>query len=154
MTNGTSPPLQKYLSEPVDYSPTFTARVAELAALVRQSTGLPVIHNASMDYSAAQKLVLVPQGSTTCQVRVHISSRGPLFAVVYYSSQRGSWHQNAPSAATEECRKLVECATSVLRKRGLLEIPAADWSTPAPGKMTDMDGIPATVFDVLFSELP
>src|SRR5688572_8347271 len=82
--------LREALGRPVDYSETFTRRVQDLARLLGEVLGVMPHHTADMNYRAGQLLTvwLGPEGQPVTEeqgnvvMRIALSSRGPLFAVI------------------------------------------------------------------------
>jgi hypothetical protein len=73
--------------------------------------------------------------------------------VIYYRQQGREWWRQSEDQAPSPIRGLVDgCVTNVLSERGLERVPQALFENPAEGHLTEMDGAPATIFQVLFSE--
>lgn len=142
--------LNHYLGQPPDYSESFTRRVEALADQVRARCGATVSHSADMNYASSQTITATPE-SGDCQVRCYVSSRGPLFTIATFEREGNAW-RIAPNEC-RSCAQLIACVRDISVEFALREVPSKDWSLPAPGHVTDMDGAPATLFDVLFSEL-
>jgi hypothetical protein len=142
--------LNHYLAQPPDYSESFTRRVVALADHLKARCGATISHSADMNYASSQTIVVMPE-SGGCQVRCYISSRGPLFAIATFEREGNAWR--IAQVECRPCAQLIACVRDTLVEFGLREVPSKYWSLPAPGHATDMDGAPATMFDVLFSEL-
>jgi hypothetical protein len=155
-------PFARYLDAPVDYSAEFSDRVAELGRALAETLGVPVRHEEDMNYNAGQALVvyLAADGSPTgdeaagaSALRVWLSARGPLWTVL--GARRGDgereWHIE-PDAGPPAGNVLAGIGTR-LAAAGLTRVPADILDQPVPGHETELDGMPATVRDVLFCEL-
>jgi hypothetical protein len=152
MTCNVPQPLRDRLNAAVDYSPEFTRRVSELGTLLRRNCNAEVTHRSNMDYSAGQVLWLTTNLVADHQLRVYISSRGPLFAIRQFEQIARAWHEISQPTRIDD-GGLADCTRRILQEAGLAEVSKAEWSLPVDDRRTDLDGAPATVFDVLFSEL-
>jgi hypothetical protein len=155
---------EPYLHVPIDYSKEFGERVAELGRALSAELGQPVALDTDMNYRAGQLLVvyLGPDGSVTGEaaeaatmLRIAVSSRGPLWTLL-------AWRQDEPrhwspvplgSIPGEHAAGTIAAIDRVLSAAGLRRVPEDRLDEPVPGAVTDLDGAPATLRDVLFCEV-
>ena len=145
-----------------DYSAAFTARVKALAKQLEADLGVPLSHDSNMSYRSGQyvafKASLRPAKGFV-EVRIYLSSKAPLFAV--YVIDRSGTLMPAGKAShpvpenrlpAEIIGQLDVCRTR-LRQEGYTEVAHSLFDVPAPGCTTEMDDLPATVFQYLFAEI-
>jgi hypothetical protein len=155
---------EPYLHAAIDYSAEFSERVAELGRALSAELGHPVGHDTDMNYRAGQLLVLYlgPDGASTgdqlgaaTMLRIAVSSRGPLWTLL-------AWRQDAPrhwspvplaSIPGEHAARTIATIERVLTAVGLHRVPEHRLDDPVPDAVTDLDGAPATLRDVLFCEV-
>lgn len=157
--------MQRFLNAPIDYSPAFTERVSNVAQNLSTALGVPVRHNTDMNYNPGQLLAvhLLPDGSATSDERaashsvsVAVSSRGPLWAMlVFHKGDRElEWF---PSTVAEiEGQRADEVLATIertLHAAGLERVPDTTLEELVPGRVTELDGAPATVRNLLFCEV-
>ena len=159
---------EAFFAAPIDYSKEFSARVGALGRELSTALGAKVRHDDDMNYNAGQKLevYLGPDGRATSdraiasyQLAVVVSSRGPLWTL-YGVRRRGSsaqvsWYPcpvadiaDLPGAAA-----VFQAVDDCMRAAELRRVPDDALKQPAPGHLTQLDGLPATVRDVLFYEI-
>jgi hypothetical protein len=158
--------VQPYLDRRPDYSREFTERVALLAERVAVAVGVPVTHQTDMNYSVGQqiRIYLTEDGSpvpdeqaATSALSVAVSSKGPLYTLL-------AWHRRQhpptwlPTPPTEvlvapRAKAVVEAVDTIMAAASMGHVPEEMLDQPVPGHVTDMDGAPATVRDVLFCEI-
>jgi hypothetical protein len=145
-----------------DYSGEFTARVKALAERLGADIDVPLSHDSNMNYRAGQYVafkVRLPQVRGSVEVRIYISSKGPLFA--FYVMDTGGTLMEAAKAShpVPEDRLPAEIIAQldVCRKRlsqeGYTEVAPSLFDVPAPDCATELDDLPATVFQALFAEI-
>ena len=149
------------LPRPPDYSAEFTARVQALARLLEPALSMPLKHDTNMNYRAGQHLScrLKLRGKGAVEIRFYISSKGPLFAI--YMLDRGGTltqlgqlgHPIAENLLPDEIAAPLDGARKILSDQGYTEVPSRLFDTPAPGCTTELDDLPATVFQCLFAEI-
>jgi hypothetical protein len=134
-----------------DFSPPFTSRVAALTVAIRESCGTAVEHDSSMSYAASQSISWdEEQGGRTFKFRIFLSARGPLYALTAYRMEKPrEWRREVDAPASTD----FACIRSILDGQGLTFLAATDLEGLAPGFVTEMDGVPASLFEVLFSEV-
>ena len=146
--------FDQFMTRRADYSEAFTSKVARIGNDVAGRCGLTFRHIKSMNYSVAQVLVVSLNGRDDKTFRVYVSSKGPLFAIVPFEKRQDGWHASRESWASDVAvSRSIDCVRAVLAVEGLEEVAESHWGQGVPGMKTDMDGAPATVFDVLFSEI-
>jgi hypothetical protein len=165
------------LSTEPDYSVTFTDEVMALHRGVADALPAPVEHDDDMNYSSAQKLVvwldrechiLRPRDSKAAyRLLYFVSSRGRFFTFITLGltistagwdkngveKPRRYWSLVAKENLPDEIKSVQTRIASILKlhRYALLEDPVL--SQKAKGHLTKLDGRPATVFEVLFSEV-
>ena len=146
--------LQKALGSPPDYSGRFSAKVADIVVNISRHCGLSTEHDTSMDYSSAQKISWErTESHPRIQYRLFVSSRGPLYTILpYLADEHGDWRRSADDSVFQE-DSAVACVQSVLESHGYEFVATDLLERPAPGHVTDMDGAPASLRDVIFTEL-
>jgi len=136
--------LERFLDAPVDYSPQFTERVAALGMTLSEALGAPVRHDTDMNYNPGQLLVvhLGPDGTVTGDevaaahaVKVAVSSRGPLWAVLAWRKGGGPrvWH---PASTSDIGAGVLARIEEVMRAAGLSRPPSSSPSPAAPPSST------------------
>jgi hypothetical protein len=169
--------VNRALGKKADYSNAFTKRVYSFAKLLENELSLRVQHDADMNYSAAQKLIVwlseggrpVPPNERDgkFQLITFISSKGPFFAftVLKLSDGETGWKEKGLTEPrrfwTVLALKDVPKKIAPLEKKISVVIESNNYtlleerllSKEAEGHLTELDGKPATVFDVLFSEI-
>jgi len=123
-----------------------------------------------MNYSSSQQLVIgldalgtaVRSLATTSATKVvaYVSSRGKFFTVLVFEAKENprvakEWIR---LGSDEEVRRVgasevVRALSSLLEAEGYRKLSGPMLWDLAPDHVTEMDGAPATVFDVLFSEI-
>lgn len=122
--------------------------------------------NGDMNYNPGQSLRYELRGTDkqlqkryAFGLAFYLSCKAPLFAV-YCFDQRwgmtdygGVGHPIAQERLPEAVRVWIDQAKEVLIAEGWTEVEHRYFREPAPGCLTQLDGLPATVFESLFAEL-
>jgi hypothetical protein len=169
--------VKNALSSQPDYSAAFTRRVGALAKRIETELAAPVEHDSDMNYGSGQKIVVwlnkdcrvVAPRSLDAAYRLedHISTRGPFFTFVtlrFVPSNRGWkdrgsakpeawWVAVAENDIPDAMNPTRERVASIMLAEGYTHLDAAPLSETVEREMTQLDGKPATVFEVLFGEL-
>lgn len=117
-------------------------------------------HNLDMNYSSSQALIIGTDSkgrvvdwtdtNSTFRIEFLISSRAALyFNRTFARDQSGAWRETHIKVSPE----LFKLVADELGARGLTECDGAVRQTMATGHVTKLDAVPATVFQVLFTEL-
>jgi hypothetical protein len=155
------------LKRSADYSPVFTERVASIANSIANELGCACYHDRDMNYASAQKISLSldeqgkfceTSGSAKYQVDVLISSKDKFFTVVFLQRlydgdlEENVWRssRSAPNSRIKDVGLLL---VELVQKRGYYLLEGEILDERVLGLNTEMDGVPATVFEGLFSEL-
>ncbi|MEN2471584.1 hypothetical protein [Burkholderia sp. GS2Y] len=163
-------PLPSYIEEalhkPIDYSTDFTARVSSLRGVLSKELGVPFAHDAGMDYSPAQFVSFVcgasdvgEKSNYSFEVRYYISSRANLFAVYVFDKKLtvvGDRELNHPidtGRLPPRVQEVIARGDAVLQESGYREVGFEFFKIHAPGCETQMDGLPANIFETLFTEI-
>ena len=145
-----------------DYSNEFTARVKALAQRLEADLRVPFSHDSNMNYRAGQyvafKASLRPAKGSV-EARIYVSSKAPLFA--FYVMDKGGTlmepakasHPVPENRLSAQITGQLEVCRNKLRQEGHTEVPRALFDVPAPGCTTELDDLPATVFQCLFAEI-
>jgi hypothetical protein len=158
---------EAFLAAPVDYSVEFTARVGALGRELSTALAAKVEHDNDMNYNPGQKLQvwLRPDGRATSdpatasyRLTVVVSSRGPLWSLYGYRGFGPGaqvWYPCpvADIAALPGAAGVFHAVDECMRAAELRRVPDAVLEQPAPGHLTQLDGLPATLRDVLFCEI-
>jgi hypothetical protein len=169
--------VQAALKMDPDYSQAFTKRVALLARSISDALSIQVEHDPDMNYSAAQKIVIwlnahyqpVPPRSPDAVYRLnmYVSSKGRYFTfvtlVLSTAGENGQerrldlpeqyWVRLDEDSLPAAIQMLQQQIASVMQSQGYTFVNEPLLSQEAEGYTTEMDSRPATVFDVLFSEV-
>jgi hypothetical protein len=169
--------LQAALKTDSDYSQAFTNRMALLARSISDALSIQVEHDTDMNYSAAQKIVIwlnthcqpVPPRSPDAVYRlnIYVSSKGRYFTfVTLVLSTTGEnrrerrldlpeqyWVRLDDDSLPAAVQTLQQRIASLMESQGYIFVKEPLLSQEAEGYSTEMDGRPATIFDVLFSEV-
>lgn len=156
--------IQCALRRPADYSPAFSRRMGELARALEVALSTFVAHDADMNYRAGQSLSFISTDSVESprhpiEVRIYVSSRADVFAFYCFDVKHafmppGTLNHPMPLdlAPTYAQRQLDICRAFMIRQ-GHAEVSAAHFNIPAPDCVTQIDGLPASVFEALFAEV-
>jgi hypothetical protein len=95
---------------------------------------------------------------SVAKVHFYVSAKARLFAVRVFEARAPTraakeWVVLREDAGKTPCSEVVEKGAAVLESNGYRRLSGPVLNELAPGHVTEMDGVPATVFDVLFSEI-
>ena len=155
--------LERAIQSPTDYSAGFVERVAELRESVTSRIGVPLVHDPDMNYSAAQKLTLwldetgeVASGHDVAayQLDFLISSKVDVYTVVGLTKDDlGRWSRISvsqdKSILADYTRRIGRC----FEELGYTSLQESELGSVVDGHVTELNGSPATLFQVLFSEM-
>lgn len=160
-----------------DYSEAFTDKVKSLVRALQEVLSARIEHDADMNYSAAQKIVIWLDGKcrpvwpsvdrAVFQVLVLVSSRGAFFTIVTMRLTQSAtdWKEKglekpgpvwAPAGngdLPDEIVNLKKTIAAVMQSKHYTLLEGPVLSREVAGQLTELDGKPATVFEVLFSEV-
>jgi hypothetical protein len=153
-----------------DYSAEFTARVKELAKLLETDLGVKISHDANMNYRAGQYLSYEAKydrrrtlhkgkGKGIIEVRIYISSKAPLFAIycidrsLTFVNPTEPHHPVPEEGFPAEIAEQLEVFRARLIQISYKEVERNLFDLNAPGCNTELDDMPATVFQSLFAEI-
>ncbi len=153
----------QYYDAPVDYSKSFDERVARLAKALSDELGVEVRHDTDMNYNAGQRIsaMLTADGKPTSdiaeaayRITAVVSSKGPLWVLMPWHKPDGRLWVPGPVPELAGAGDAVLAAiVKVMDTAGLRRVPEEVLEDPVEDKVTEMDGFPATVRDVLFCEV-
>jgi hypothetical protein len=154
------------LPNPIDHSREFSAAVIEFKQVLQARLRTVFRLDQDMNYNPAQSLACTLKGKAGLQkqpyefdVRFYLSSKAPLFAVYCFDRQWGltdrgdANHPIAQERLPERIQAWTDKAKAVLIDKGWTEVEHACFHLAAPGCSTQLDGLPATVFESLFAEI-
>ena len=156
--------LSNYLDCPTDYSETFTKEVATCASDLAKDIHISLVHNSDMNYSSAQSIRMflssdrcepaTSMQNSKYELRVLISSKGPLFCILILASDQQSHWRLCKEDSIPVCIANIEdiVIASLLRKQYKIVERDILWKT-LPDRFDEMDDAPSTIFSVLFSEI-
>jgi len=153
-------------SVPVAYSTEFSERVAALGRELSVVLGLPVRHDADMNYRAGQSLEFELQmhspqrrKAVLIEVRVYVSAKAALFGLLCLDRKRGFIRpdqigdQVSCKILSGESGSAIEKVRQFFIQKGFQEVDEELFQVKVPGALTELDGLPATVFEALFAEI-
>ena len=152
------------LGNDVDYSAGFTDCVERLRALLCDFLRVDMRHEKDMDYSPAQYICFtfhekVHGSKYSFEVRYYISSKGKLFAVYILDKNMrvtrngGIGHPVKLNEVPDIVSSMISSGISFMKNTGYFEVENDWFFVPAPGCLTQLDGLQATIFEALFSEI-
>jgi hypothetical protein len=150
----------------VDYSSEFRKKVSNLKNLLSKNIKIPLHHDDHMDYCPAQFISFHckpedagEKGSYLFEIRYYISSKSNLFAVYVFdehitvTQNEKIHHPVSVKRLPIGVQKLIHQGSCIFRKNGYKEIEFCFFTTLAPDCETQLDGLPANVFEALFAEI-
>ena len=156
--------LKDYIYQPINYSEEFDQYVIDL--VTRSFNPIcPYYHiDKDMNYRASQVVRLhlnddyvsceYNSSNVTRQLLYYISSKGPFFARVLMAKTADNlWELLPESLQGFYFCDVVQKIDDQLCKSHLTLLEGEVLKEIVPGLTTDMDGVPATVFEVMFAEL-
>ncbi len=144
----------------------FTKRISKLKKKLEERIGVSMYHNIDMNYSSSQQIsyfvniageISEDKGETETPLRVSlfISSKGPYVCPVIFN--RKGRNIFSPMDFDEEYSELFRCMWSaikiILEEDGIFEIERNLLRQNVPGQKTELDDVPANLFEVLFAEV-
>jgi hypothetical protein len=148
-----------------DYSACFSRKVEALARGVEELTGLEAVQVGSMDDCPGQyvRIRLVSHAGHSprmrFEARFYISSKADVF-FVYVNDEvgrvrnhRGHPHPLPAGALPEVAQRVIFKIRRFLVETSCREVPYELYDKEAAGYLTQMDGLPATIFEALFAEI-
>jgi hypothetical protein len=154
------------INNPVDYSTGFTEKIACLKILLSNKIPFPLTHDAAMDYCSAQFISFSCNGNNSrkklnysFEIRYYISSKAKIFAIYVFDrkmsivTREESYHPVAVKRLPACIQEIIKSGAIVLVNNGYQEVEFDLFKVPAPGCVTQMDGLPVNVFQALFAEI-
>jgi hypothetical protein len=158
-----------------DYSEAFTDKVRRMAKSLETKLKVKVEHDDDMNYRSSQSIIVWLNGacqpvepySTRAVYRLidYVSSKGPFFTLVTFELcqskagangkkdlGKGSYWIRATNAPLD-LAPLVIVIRKFMKTHHYHQLDGSILDQQVDGKVTDLDGKPATVFEILFSEL-
>ncbi|WP_244441538.1 MULTISPECIES: hypothetical protein [Rhizobium] len=158
--------ISQALAKPVNYADDYVRSVLALKGRLEAALKASLVLDDDMNYNAAQSLTCKLAGNDEAlakvyefDVRFYISSKSPLFAVYCFDRKwrvTDMGRANHP-IAQERLPKSVLASTDIAKNLlsgcGFKEVEHRYFFLLATGCVTQMDGLPATVFECLFAEI-
>lgn len=155
--------LIQALSEPADYSNSFDQVVEQLRIKLVQALGAEVFRNGDMNYSSAQTIELwlgkahEPVGTRSAAlygILIFISSKGHFCAIRCITQDAPRrWLPLPDGELDKNLEAYIQKTEQILATEGYVSLSRSVLSQKVEGHLTRLDKLPATVFQVLFSEL-
>lgn len=157
--------IEKALQAPIDYSDSFSNKVLNIKAELERVLNTELQYAGEMNYSAGQRLTFYlndkcefekPTGNISIAVKIYISSKGPFYAIRYQRLVgKNEWENEMNlTKCSEKLQELINTnVASALKSESLIELSGRLLNEVVVGKFTELDNCPATLFQVLFSEL-
>lgn len=145
---------------PIDHSPSFTSRVQALGSTLSAVLGnRPCRHDHDMNYNPGQYLAYTVDGKPgPVEVRYYISSKAPLYAVYIIDTEhrylQGDIRHPVPLHSLPPAMlATIDAGKEFLVQAGYQEVPFEYFFADAPSATTQIDDLPAKVFEALFAEI-
>ncbi|MEO6720589.1 MAG: hypothetical protein ABIN67_09480 [Ferruginibacter sp.] len=151
-------------SDAVDYSPAFTAYAKTIANTLSNSLDVKTYHSDDMNYSHAQIIFLFLdlkfnlisfETDAQYQVKIWVSSIENLYIITFFEklqSQPITWKRVLfPQNIILD--NLINRIDEVMLTFSLSKFPSEKENLSAEGYYTELDNLPATLFQFFFSEL-
>lgn len=166
--------LQAAIKNSPNYSKQFATIVESIGDEIMRCLALPFSHDTNMNYSASHRLLfafdiheqpLPPDTLNSARYRLilFISSKGNFYTLwckaptselnqVLFMS-RPIWHKLASELIPVKIQDYMDSIKQVMTKLGYLLLPDSLLDREVEGFVTDLDHKPATLFEILFSEV-
>jgi hypothetical protein len=159
--------LRPALRSLADYSPAFSDEIRKIAELISKIVGVDVHRDADMNYRASQRISLEFSSASPYGIKkdgeicatIYISSRARLFCFYCFDAKGifykdGPWKHPAPvDLFPLQIGEVIRRCRGLLIDRGYEEVERQLFDELAPDCFTELDHLPATVFQVLFAEV-
>jgi hypothetical protein len=154
--------IQNAVDAPADFTNTFTGKVESIGITLRELIQVPIAHKKDMNYANGQSLCFgldadghaMSRETALYEIYVYISSKGELFAFHFLIRVKlNEWRPIEEAELPHGSSDLIFRVNEQLETLGYERVPKAELAKEVPGQFTEMDGAPASLFDVLFSEL-
>ncbi len=157
--------LEAALSAFADYSSSFVEVVEELRASLSEALGVTFHRINDMNYSSSQTIRLMlnekympvsDRHAATFWINTFVSSKGKFYFIscrARDTQPSRTWRIVPDAAINQEASSYVRRIKEKLEDKGYVSLPNQALSEIASNHRTQLDNLPATVFQVLFSEL-
>jgi len=156
--------IQLALAREADFSKSFDQKMESLRDLFTKAINAPVYLDIDMNYNASQRLYTFldhnQQGcdkdsdESAIKFSLLVSSKGPFYTYLCsYKVGRNKWEQGNISPESNNLNIVIRQAEAVLQKEGHKGLFGDILEELALGYTTNLEGKPATIFEVLFSEI-
>jgi hypothetical protein len=155
------------LSKPIRDGSKFTDEISSLRNILSSLLQVSIKHETDMNYNSGHSLRFVTRvkkfGSSRnskgslFEIMVFVSAKSQLFAIYCFDRQQLLSHAPFPLIAPNHLPKsILEICERVhhqLKISGFQEVAFEILDLPAPNCVTELDNLPATVFQALFAEI-
>lgn len=166
--------LQAAIKNSPNYSKQFATTVESIGAEIMRCLALPCSHDMNMNYSASHRLLfafdiheqpLPPDALTSARYRLilFISSKGNFYTLWCKAptnelnqalfTSRPIWHKLATELIPVKIQSNMDAINQVMKKLGYHLLPDSLLDREVEGFVTKLDHKPATLFEILFSEV-
>lgn len=159
--------VEEALVLPGGYSEKFSEQVAKIGNIISSHLGFPILHDKDMNYRAGQSLSFslsgrppyAPSRNGCIEIDIYISSRSELYCFFCRDSQIEFIGSNEsgffvkPELFPVPVQEIVSTCRNILNSMGFKEVENALLNLKIPNFFTELDNLPATVFEILFSEI-
>jgi hypothetical protein len=159
--------VREALSRSADYSKEFDVRIIAIRDSLSERLKLPIRIDDDMNYNHGQKLYFgllnrPPFGfdeRARIEVRIYISSCSDLFCILCFDraykfvKAEESMYSVLPEKFPEAIQSVIKTCRGALLELGFREVENALLDVIAPDCLTELDDIPATIFEALFAEV-
>ncbi len=155
--------LQDAATHRADFSPAFADQTGRIACAISELAGVPAEHVTDMNYSACHRIrvafdsaftpVAISGDSVQWRVDFLLSSKARYYTRVLFEKTANVWRSETFGRLLEPASKIVATISESLDGEGWQFVDCSELQVKAGGLLTEMDGIPATLFEALFTEL-
>jgi hypothetical protein len=164
------------VSTPVDFSMRFTNKVSRLRSIIEGAFSVELGHETDMNYRASQRLFAAfdngrrsvgpHDDSKSAELSIFVSSKGAFytwlirvlgepqidFRALNLPQPKLVWNR-VPDTSEPGIKSFMAQIARILEEEHFETLTAGELSEIVNGTVTDLDGDPASVFQVLFSEV-
>jgi hypothetical protein len=159
--------IKKALRMPLNYSHEFSDRVIAIGKILSKYLGTSLLYDGDMNYRAGQSLSF----SLLSHPPYKFSERGDIAVGIYFSSRSELFcffcvdemkkfvgHDErkffvSPEKFPDPIQKIIDQCRNILNDIGFIEVENKFLTLNAPDCFTELDELPATIFQVLFAEI-
>lgn len=147
-------------SQPIDYSQKFFNSVEAICRLLYLFTGSEPFIDNNMDYSASQNIIIylcknriyTNEKEADFAINILVSSRAKLYTFLLQNKEKGVW-KPMKKGAMDDMKELKLKLKEIVEGLGYREVDEKYWDVNISGYFRQLDGVPANLFEVIFSEI-